>query len=414
MIHLLLVRGSSGHAGLCFALPLVSVLIYAYQPLAHDATREFYRLPYYNAVGGTYTQGWGDLRFVLFGSVLFTVLRAVTMRYLLKPLARLGGVETKKIARFAEQGWLMIHHSSFWITGMYINYNSVYWMNLYELWTNFPTREMTGLMKSYYLLQLAFWLQQIFVLNFEKRRKDYLQMLTHHVITSVLLATSYTYYQTKVGNVILCLVDVVDALFAAAKLLKYLGFQTACDVAFGIFIVSWIAKRHVFYIMVCWSTYTHLTTVMPYGCYDSISGNLLPDSIRTPRNGGDRIFREILQSLRDPGGPICFNSSIRSVFLGLLGGLQLLMLVWLWMILKVAKMVFDGQGADDTRSDDEESASEELDGKDSCNIAQRSTVSGSLVFPSSNESIGTRSLHSEDSKRNAYETLHKRNILRQH
>lgn len=103
------------------------------------------------------------------------------------------------------------------LRAQYINYNSAYWMNLYELWTNFPTREMTSLMKSYYLLQLAFWLQQILVINFEKRRKDYFQMLTHHLITSVLLATSYTYYQTKVGNVILCLVDVVDALFAVSN-----------------------------------------------------------------------------------------------------------------------------------------------------------------------------------------------------
>lgn len=89
-------------------------------------------------------------------------------------------------------------------------YNTKYWFNLRELWTGFPTREMTGLFKRYYLVQAAFWLQQIVVVNIEERRKDYWQMFTHHIITSALIFGSYGYYQTKVGNAILCTMDVVD------------------------------------------------------------------------------------------------------------------------------------------------------------------------------------------------------------
>lgn len=68
-------------------------------------------------------------------------------------------------------------------------------------------------MKQYYLVQFAFWVQQILVVNIEERRKDYHQMLTHHVITCMLIFTSYGQHQTRVGNVILCLMDVVDILF---------------------------------------------------------------------------------------------------------------------------------------------------------------------------------------------------------
>lgn len=67
-------------------------------------------------------------------------------------------------------------------------------------------------MKWYYLVQLAFWLQQILVVNVEEKRKDYAQMFTHHIITSALVIFSYAYYQTKVGNTILCLMDIVDIL----------------------------------------------------------------------------------------------------------------------------------------------------------------------------------------------------------
>lgn len=89
-------------------------------------------------------------------------------------------------------------------------YDSPYWFNLKELWTNFPTRSMDGHLKWYYLVQFAFWLQQIVVVNIEDRRKDHWQMFTHHIVTCTLLLGSYGAYQTKVGNAILCIMDIVD------------------------------------------------------------------------------------------------------------------------------------------------------------------------------------------------------------
>lgn len=89
-------------------------------------------------------------------------------------------------------------------------YRSDYFFNLPEMWADFPTRTMTGLFKWYYLVQFAFWVQQIVVVNIEEKRKDYSQMFSHHIITCLLMFWSYGYYQTKVGNVILCIMDVVD------------------------------------------------------------------------------------------------------------------------------------------------------------------------------------------------------------
>ncbi len=93
-------------------------------------------------------------------------------------------------------------------------YNSEYWFNLRHLWTHWPTRELGGLFKWYYLVQFAFWLQQMIVVNIEERRKDYAQMFTHHIITSALIFTSYGYHQYKIGNMILCLMDPVDILLS--------------------------------------------------------------------------------------------------------------------------------------------------------------------------------------------------------
>lgn len=95
-------------------------------------------------------------------------------------------------------------------TAQYIYCTSKYFLSLHELWTDFPDRELEGLVKGYVLAQWAFWVQQLLVIHMEERRKDHWQMFTHHIITNSLLFASYTYHFTRVGNLILVLMDVVD------------------------------------------------------------------------------------------------------------------------------------------------------------------------------------------------------------
>ena len=90
-------------------------------------------------------------------------------------------------------------------------------MDLKALWKDWPILENSGLFKWYYLAQLAFWLQQLFVLHIEDRRKDHYQMLAHHIITSMLLGGSYLYHMTRVGNDILCAMDIVDILLPVSS-----------------------------------------------------------------------------------------------------------------------------------------------------------------------------------------------------
>jgi acyl-CoA-dependent ceramide synthase len=94
--------------------------------------------------------------------------------------------------------------------------NSDYWLSLKGLWTDWPNREIPALRKCYILVQYAFWLQQIMIINIEERRKDHWQMFTHHIITTILIFTSYGYHQTKVANLILCMMDLLDILLAVS------------------------------------------------------------------------------------------------------------------------------------------------------------------------------------------------------
>ena len=91
-------------------------------------------------------------------------------------------------------------------------YNSDFWFNLHGIWQGWPFQEIEGVFKWYYLVQWGFWIQQMLVVNIEEKRKDYTQMFVHHIFTTVLLFLSYGYYHTRVGIVILCIMDLVDII----------------------------------------------------------------------------------------------------------------------------------------------------------------------------------------------------------
>jgi len=81
------------------------------------------------------------------------------------------------------------------------------------MWTDFPVLKIDPVVKWYYLCQWAFWLQQILVIHLEEKRKDHWQMLTHHFVTCCLITLSYAYYQTRIGVLIMVLMDSVDLVF---------------------------------------------------------------------------------------------------------------------------------------------------------------------------------------------------------
>ncbi|KAI8629877.1 longevity-assurance protein [Xylariaceae sp. FL1651] len=318
-------------------------------PQTRPLTSKFFTLSGYNLATGKYAIGHDDLCFITFCIVLFSGIRAGSMKYALVPLAKYCGVSNKKtITRFSEQGWMLMYNAIFWTLGMYLYSRSPAFFNLEELWTDWPQRELDGLTKGYILAQWAYWTQQLLVVNLEARRHDYWQMIVHHLATISLIAIAYAYHHTRVTNLILVLMDIIELIFPLAKCLKYLGFTTICDIIFGVFMVTWLITRHVFYLMTCWSVYYDSPRSMPTSCYEGPAGNLqgpfpVPDG-----------WSYLLEPFRNPTGTVCINEGIRMGFLSYLLLLQAVMIPWSVSIVRVAVRVVRGDSAEDVRSDDEE------------------------------------------------------------
>ncbi|GAB0133143.1 hypothetical protein EsDP_00001558 [Epichloe bromicola] len=173
-------------------------------------------MSYYDNKTTKYAAGFDDFYLMIFCIVVLTGLRAGVMDHVLAPLASHWGVsKAKDRTRFGEQGWMLMYYSVFWPVGMHLYSNSKYFLDMEELWTDWPQREIDGSMKAYILGQWSFWIQQILVINVEERRKDHWQMLTHHFGTVALLTGSYAYHQTRFANLILILMDVIDLFLPA-------------------------------------------------------------------------------------------------------------------------------------------------------------------------------------------------------
>lgn len=105
--------------GISLNLLSLLALTHAVFPRARSRTNKFLHMSYFNPDTGMYGCGTDDLYFVAFWTVIFTGLRVAVMEYCLDPLARLGGIKSKKgLDRFKEQAWLIVYCTTSWSLGM--------------------------------------------------------------------------------------------------------------------------------------------------------------------------------------------------------------------------------------------------------------------------------------------------------
>lgn len=137
-------------------------------------------------------------------------------------------------------------------------------------------------------------------------------------------------------------------------MLKYLGYSTICDYAFGIFLITWFVGRHICYMLVVNSAWRD-ALMIPEGCYhpESTAQISMPDI--------NQDYTLLIRQFYYPTETVCFSKSIIMGFIFLLLALQVLTLMWFYMIIGVAVKVIKGGQAEDTRSDDEDTEDNDTD-----------------------------------------------------
>ncbi|KAF8973622.1 TLC domain-containing protein [Flammula alnicola] len=204
-----------------------------------------------------YRKTWWDIPFIAYYVVVFSFIRQLLVIKVSRPLARYFGLKREtKVDRFGEQMYALFYFMFFGAWGYRVMTQlPTYWYNTSEFWKGYPFWDLKPELKSYYLIQFAHWWQEllVLVLGLEKPRKDYWELVAHHLVTLWLIGWSYLVNLTYIGNAVYMSMDIPDAFFAFSKLLNYIQWNTAKVYSFGVFFVVWTYFRHYLNIWILWS-----------------------------------------------------------------------------------------------------------------------------------------------------------------
>ncbi|KAH9474447.1 Sphingosine N-acyltransferase lac1 [Psilocybe cubensis] len=281
-----------------------------------------------------YRKSWWDIAFVAYYIVFFSFVREYLSLKVGRPLANYFRLRREsKVDRFAEQTYAFLYFMVFGAWGYRVMTQlPTYWYRTDEFWKGYPEWALKPELKRYYLMQFAYWWQQllVLVLGLEKPRKDYWELVAHHLVTIWLVGWSYIVNLTFIGNAVFMSMDIPDSFFAFSKLLNYIQWNTAKVYSFGIFYVIWSYFRHYLNLRILWSVWFEIPTLVP-----SWSQNWNPsEGIYMPRWMHFQVFLPLLI-------------------------LQFLNLFWYYLINKVLIRALSSSDVDDSRSDHGEDTEDE-------------------------------------------------------
>jgi len=142
-------------------------------------------------------------------------------------------------------------------------------------------------------------------------------MFLHHIVTIALLCFSWACNLVRVGALVIVIHDFADIPLDGAKLARYVKSEAASNIIFGIFAVCWIFSRIGLLP----------TRILAYSLYWA------------------------LEEVEWFPAYFIFNS--------LLVVLQILHIIWTWLILRIAYNALNSEGVKDLRESDESVADQD-------------------------------------------------------
>jgi len=210
-----------------WVLPLVILLaflsLYAINPTESNPVHHFIFLSYKLPVSSSdeapqYGKGLWDIAFVAFYTVVLSFTREFIMQEILRRVARWAGLRSRgKQARYMEQMYTAIYFGILGPAGMYVMSRTPIWyFNTRAFYETFPHKTHDALFKFYYLFQAAYWAQQaiVLVLGMEKPRKDFKELVGHHIVSLALIGLSYRFHFTHIGLAVYITHDISDFFLA--------------------------------------------------------------------------------------------------------------------------------------------------------------------------------------------------------
>lgn len=247
-------------------------------------------------------------------------------RYMCNKGERHGGdsikskrLNDKTVLKIGEGMWRLSFYSFSAIYGwFFVLWSKPYLHDTTQALYNYPHHPVTNDEWWLYNIELGFYVSLVITQIIDTKRKDFWQMFIHHIVTIILIVLSWACNFHRIGVLVMVIHDVADIPLEGAKLAKYCQLQRLADIIFAIFTVTWIYSR----------CYLLPTRVIYYTAHEALS--IVP------------IF------------PAYY------IFNLLICSLQLLHILWTWLIMRIVFYALKNDGMRDLRSDSEDDAAHEL------------------------------------------------------
>ncbi|XP_039047254.1 LAG1 longevity assurance homolog 2-like [Hibiscus syriacus] len=152
------------------------------------------------------------------------------------------------IAKCSESMWKLTYFATVETWVLKITYYESWLGDIKGYFRGWPNQELKISLSLFYMCQCGFYIYSIVaLLTWETRRKDFAVMMSHHVITAILIGYSYVTSFFRIGSVVLALHDASDVFLEAAKIFKYSGRELRASVCFGLFAISWLVLRLIIF-----------------------------------------------------------------------------------------------------------------------------------------------------------------------
>uniref|UniRef100_A0A7N0T466 TLC domain-containing protein n=1 Tax=Kalanchoe fedtschenkoi TaxID=63787 RepID=A0A7N0T466_KALFE len=194
-------------------------------------------------VAGYFAVGFVAARF-LFDRYVFRIIAVWLLSCGARPLT-FNETTQAKILKCTESMWKLAYYASVEIWVLSIVSNEPWFWDTKEYFRGWPNQELKLPLKLFYMCQCGFYIYSIAaLLTWETRRKDFSVMMSHHAVTVILI--SYSYY-LGIGSIVLAVHDASDVILETAKLFKNAENELGASVFFGMFAISWLILRLIFF-----------------------------------------------------------------------------------------------------------------------------------------------------------------------
>lgn len=166
-------------------------------------------------------------------TVTFLVLLVSFRRFVANPIAR--AVLTKptpaEITKFGESCCEFWHYGVFTVIGCSVAFTMPWIWPSSQWWEGYTAgdhADMRDDLRCWYIMDASRYSAALFSLIFlEHRRKDFVEMCTHHCAAIAVTVVSYQNDFTRVGAMVKLVMDPADVLLHLAKMCKYTGGDDA-------------------------------------------------------------------------------------------------------------------------------------------------------------------------------------------